>query len=480
MKLDDLKKLYFLGIGGIGMSALARFFRERGAQIYGYDRTETALTRKLASEGMKIHYEENPAAIPPDIDLVVWTPAVPRDNAEWQFFAQKGTPMMKRAEVLGLISRQHRTIAVAGTHGKTTTSSMVAHLLHSGGLRCTAFLGGIAKNFGSNYVSGDGEWLVVEADEYDRSFLHLDPQIAVLLSAEPDHLDIYGDPARVLETGFKAFVSRLRKGGWLFINEELIDIFEDLPCWTFGLEKGQFQARNVRVQQGRFVFDFAAPASFTSGEATPVVHRGVKGSRSSAATDRLWENLTLPMPGRHNVVNATAALAVAVSLGLDMETLRSGLASFQGIQRRFEIVYRDDRCVFIDDYAHHPTELRAAIQAARELFPGRRITGVFQPHLYSRTRDFADGFAHALDQLDEVILLDIYPARELPIPGVDSSMILNRMRNPNRSLCAKAELLDVLQGRRMDVLMTLGAGDIDTLVGPIAELLRSQAHRIEN
>lgn len=474
MKLDNVKKLYFLGIGGIGMSALARYFRLKGVQIYGYDRTETTLTRKLASEGMTIHYEENPDAIPPDIDLVVWTPAVPRDHAEWQYFARQGTPMMKRAEVLGLISRQHRTIAVAGTHGKTTTSSMVAHLLHSGGVRCTAFLGGIAENFGSNFVAGDGEWLVVEADEYDRSFLHLEPEIAIVLSAEPDHLDIYGDPRQVLETGFKAFLRKVKPEGRVFVHVELIDIFEDRPCWSFGLEKGQFQARNIRVQQGQFVFDFAAPASFTSGEATPMLHRGVKGSRSSAANDRLWENLTLPMPGRHNVVNATAALAVAVSLGLDMEALRKGLADFRGIARRFEIVYRDDHSVLIDDYAHHPTELRAAIAAARELFPGRRITGIFQPHLYSRTRDFADGFAEALDQLDEVILLDIYPAREEPIPGVDSAMIANRMKNPQRTLCSKAELLDLLSRRPIDVLMTLGAGDIDTLVQPIARLMRER------
>lgn len=469
MQLDSLKKLYFLGIGGIGMSAIARYFNERGCEIYGYDRTETALTKMLVNEGMKIHYEEDPAHIPPGIDLVVWTPAVPVEHAEWQFFKNAGTPMMKRAEVLGLISRNHRTIAVAGTHGKTTTSSMVAHLLHSGGIRCTAFLGGICENFGSNYVAGNSDWLVVEADEYDRSFLQLSPDIAILLSTDPDHLDIYGDPTQVMESGFKAFLGKMKPGGKLLLKADLAGDFESIHCQTFGLEKGDFSARNVRVSDGHFVFDFAAPASFMSGEAAPANSRSTERSRS--CNEVLWENMALPMPGRHNVENATAALAVACQLGVGEDALRQGLAAFKGIKRRFEMIYRDDKCVYIDDYAHHPTELRSAIAAVKELLPGRKVTGVFQPHLYSRTRDFADGFAAALDQLDEVILLDIYPARERPIEGVSSAIIFDRMTNPKKVLIRKDEALAELANRDLDVLITLGAGDIDTLVEPIKKLL---------
>lgn len=472
MQLDSLKKLYFLGIGGIGMSAIARYFNDRGCEIYGYDRTETTLTKKLVAEGMKIHYEENTELIPPGIDLVVWTPAVPVEHAEWQFFKKAGTPMMKRAEVLGLISRNHRTIAVAGTHGKTTTSSMVAHLLHSGGISCMAFLGGICENFGSNYVAGNSDWVVVEADEYDRSFLHLSPDIAILLSADPDHLDIYGDPEQVMKSGFAAFLGKVKPGGKILMKAELTGHFESIQCQTFGLEKGDFSARNVRVNDGHFVFDFAAPASFVSGEATPASGRSAKRSRSCDET--LWENMALPMPGRHNVENAAAALAVACQLGIGEEALRKGLVTFKGIKRRFEMIYRDEHCVYFDDYAHHPTELRSAIGAAKELLPGRKVTGIFQPHLYSRTRDFADGFAEALDQLDEVILLDIYPAREKPIAGVSSAIIFDRMQNPNKVLIRKEEALGELAKREVDVLLTLGAGDIDTLVEPIKELLKQR------
>ena len=470
MQPDSLKKIYFLGIGGIGMSAIARYFNGSGCEIYGYDRTETTLTKKLVREGMKIHYEENPELIPPGVDLVVWTPAVPVEHAEWQFFKNAGTPMMKRAEVLGLISRTHRSIAVAGTHGKTTTSSMVAHLLHSGGIRCTAFLGGICENFGSNYVAGDSDWVVVEADEYDRSFLHLSPDVAVLLSTDPDHLDIYGDADRVMDTGFRAFLGKVKPGGRILMKADLAGDFENMECQTFGLQKGDFSARNVRVQDGHFVFDFAAPASFVSGEASPATGRSTERSRS--CDEMLWENMALPMPGRHNVENAAAALAVACQLGIGEEALRKGLATFKGIKRRFEMIYRDERCVFIDDYAHHPTELRSAIAAAKELLPGRKVTGIFQPHLYSRTRDFAEGFAAALDQLDEVILLDIYPAREKPIGGVSSAIVFDKMQNPNKVLIQKGEALAELAKRKIDVLMTLGAGDIDTLVEPIKELLK--------
>jgi UDP-N-acetylmuramate--alanine ligase len=447
MKLDDIAKIYFVGIGGIGMSALARYFHRQGAEVHGYDKTETTLTRTLVEEGMLIHYEEDLDKIPEGVDLVVYTPAVPAEHRELEYFRSHHFPVKKRAEVLGLISRDRKTVAIAGTHGKTTTSSMLTYLLRSGGIDCTAFLGGIARNFDSNVVTGDSEWVVVEADEYDRSFLHLSPDIAVILSMEPDHLDIYGDAESILETGFKAFAGKRKPGGELLVNHRIAEHFSG---WTavedYGLEAGRHRADHIRVEDGFFVFDYHSP-------------------------EQSMEQLQLAMPGRHNVENATAAVAVALKLGIKPPDIRKGLATFQGIKRRFEVVYRDAARVYIDDYAHHPSELKAAIGAARELFPERRITGVFQPHLYSRTRDFAEGFAGALDQLDEIILLDIYPAREKPIPGVTARIIYERMCNPNRMMTEKEELIAVLKERKPEVLLTLGAGDIDTCVQPIAELM---------
>jgi len=450
MKLQDIHTVYFIGIGGIGMSALARYFNGRGAAVHGYDRTETPLTRALVEEGMTIHYEEEPARIPEGVDLVIYTPAVPAGHRELRYFRERGYQVLKRSEVLGLISRQMKTAAVAGTHGKTTTSSMLAHLLRTGGIDCTAFLGGIARNFDSNFVEGRSEWVVVEADEYDRSFLQLSPDIAVILSMEPDHLDIYGDEESILETGFMAFAARVKEGGDLLVNAQVRDQFADRAgVRSYGLERGDCRAERIRVEDGWFVFDYRAP-------------------------DIEIEGLRLAMPGRHNVENATAALTTALRIGVSPGEVRRGLETFGGIRRRFEFIRRDAQTVFIDDYAHHPSELRAAIGAARELYPGRRVTGIFQPHLYSRTRDFAAGFAEALDQLDEVFLLDIYPAREAPIPGVTTSIILDAMRNPRRALVSRAELLDRIRRGNWDVLLTLGAGDIDRLVAPIADALEEK------
>lgn len=449
MKLNDIHTVYFVGIGGIGMSAVARYFNGRGAAVYGYDKTETALTKTLVDEGMTIHYEEDPSRIPEGVDLVVYTPAVPADHRELQYFRAHGYPVRKRAEVLGLISRHRKTAAVAGTHGKTTTSSMLAYLLRVGGIDCTAFLGGIARDFDSNFVEGKGEWVVVEADEYDRSFLQLSPDIAVILSTEPDHLDIYGDAERILETGFRAFAARVKAGGELLVNAAVKEQLEGSHALrTYGLERGDCRAECIRVEDGRFVFDYRSPEIDLAA-------------------------LQLAMPGRHNVENATAALTVALRIGVAPEAIRRGLADFRGIKRRFERIWVGADTVFIDDYAHHPSELRAAIGAARELYPGRRLTGIFQPHLYSRTRDFADGFAAALDELDEVFLLDIYPAREAPIPGVDAATILDQMTNPRRALLRKDELLERIRNGRWDVLLTLGAGDIDRLVAPIADALKA-------
>lgn len=499
MNLDDIKKIYFLGIGGIGMSALARYFLMKGCEVHGYDKTATTLTKKLVKEGMTVHYgAADLTKIPAGLDLVVWTPAIPRDFEELLHFQSSTIPLKKRAEVLGIISRSQRTIAVAGTHGKTTTSSLVTHILRTGGVKCTAFLGGIAQNLKSNYVGGDSDWVVVEADEYDRSFLQLSPEISVLLSMDPDHLDIYGAAENVAETGFKEFLKKTKPNGKVFIKDELTQHFENqtidnsnrVAISTFGLGSGTYSSNNIRVEDGMFVFDFVAPASGRSWEALPAKSGSGEGrsyeAKSKLEIEKLGNydtafpisnflisNIRFAMAGRHNVENATAAIAVALQLGVGEKAIRKALISFKGIQRRFEFIYRDERTVFIDDYAHHPTEIRAAVQAARELFPGRRITGIFQPHLYSRTRDFQDGFAAELDKLDDIILMDIYPARELPMPGVTSGIVFDKMKNPNRVLATKANVLEVLKTKDLDVVMTIGAGDIDTFVSPIKKMLQT-------
>lgn len=469
MNFSDLKKIYFLGIGGIGMSAIARYFNSRGMDIYGYDKTETTLTKKLVAEGMTIHYEEDLSQIPDGVDLVVWTPAVPRDHQELQYFQSTDIPVKKRAEVLGIISRNNRTVAIAGTHGKTTTTSLVTHILRTGGVDCTAFLGGIAKNYESNYVEGKSDWVVVEADEYDRSFLHLSPTVAAIMSMDPDHLDIYGDVEKMHESGFKAFVQKVDINGNIYVKNNLAQFFENQTVETFGVEEGAFRADNVRVEDGWFVFDFVAPVAGISWEAFPDRLRteGSVGNRSHG--EIRWKNIKTAMPGRHNVENAVAATSIAIQLGVEMDAVREALRTFKGIKRRFEFIHRNDKTVFIDDYAHHPTEIRAAVGAARELYPGKKLSGIFQPHLFSRTRDFQEGFAEELDKLDEVFLLDIYPARELPMPGVTSDIIFDKMKNPNKHRVTLSNVLSILKEKEIEVLMTLGAGDIGTLVEPIGE-----------
>lgn len=446
MNVDKLKHIYFIGIGGIGMSALARYFRRQGKQVSGYDRTETPLTRKMVSEGIDIFYSADPARLIHGPDLVVYTPAIPPDHPELLLARNQNIPLLKRAEVLGIISRSSRTIAVAGTHGKTTTSSLIAHLMTHAGLSCSAFLGGLAKNYDSNFLSGSSDWLVVEADEYDRSFLQLNPEIAVITSVEPDHLDIYGDEESVWESGFRAFARNIKDGGSLWLHHSLAEQFADekrrIRCNTYGVSAGEHRSENLGVADGAFVFDFVDQKGRMNG-------------------------VRLPMPGRHNVENATAAIAIVRSLGADESRIRDGLASFQGIKRRFERILELPDLVFIDDYAHHPTEVRAAIAACRELFPEKQLWGVFQPHLYSRTRDFAAGFAKALDELDKPVLLPVYPAREQPIAGVSSQLILDKMKNPEKVAWTKGELIEKLSKKRPDVLITLGAGDIDQLIDPL-------------
>ncbi len=458
MNFSSIHKIYFIGIGGIGMSALARYFRLHGAEVHGYDRTETELTRALVAEGMQVHYVDDVTFIPADIDLVVFTPAVPKEHTELNWFLDNGYPVKKRAEVLGIISEAKRCIAIAGTHGKTTTSTMTTHLLRACGVDATAFMGGISGNLGSNFVEGTSDWVVVEADEYDRSFLHLHPAIAVINSVDADHLDIYGTEAEVRAT-YQKFAAQVKFGGHLLL-EQNID-FPIAGALRFGIEAGDIQAKNIHMEEGNTVFDVVSQhAAFL-----PAGVLEVTGCYEHFAA------LRLPYPGLHNVKNALAAIAATLLAGADASKIPTALANFQGVKRRFEIIAKTDNTVYVDDYAHHPAELEAAISAARMRYPNRKITGIFQPHLFTRTRDFADAFATALDMLDECILLPIYPAREQPIEGVTSEMLLNKMTLKNKQLVQKNDLLNELKKHQLDILMTMGAGDIDNFIEPIKKLL---------
>lgn len=437
--------IYFLGIGGIGMSALARYYNAQGYTVSGYDKTATVLTRQLEAEGIKIHYTENIKHIPEKPELIIYTPAIPKEHKELQWLRKNGYELKKRAEVLGIISRQKRTLAVAGTHGKTSTTSLLTHILKVGGIDCTAFLGGIAENYGSNFVSGKSDFVVVEADEYDRSFLHLSPEMAAITSTDADHLDIYGDAKSMLKNGFGAFVKKIKRGGFVFLQNDVEAISRKKNTFRYGIDKGDYRAENIRVENGWFIFDFKSEIE------------NIK-------------DIKIALPGRHNIENATAAIAIAQQINVKGAAIKEALETFKGIKRRFEFMYRTEDKVYIDDYAHHPSELKAAIGAAKELFPDKKITGIFQPHLFSRTNDFQDGFAAELSKLDEVILLDIYPARELPMPGVTSKIVFDKMTNENKKLLSKKDLMNELKEREFEVLMTLGAGDIDVFREPIRKM----------
>lgn len=438
---NNIKKAYFIGVGGIGMSAIARYFNSRGIEVFGYDKTLTKLTETLENEGIKIHYKDDVSLIPKGIDLVVYTPAVPRSHKELSYFFDNDFPVLKRAAVLGVISKAKRVIGIAGTHGKTTTSTITTHLLKEGNVDISAFLGGIALNFESNFVEGDSDYVVAEADEFDRSFLHLYPNIAAIMSMDADHLDIYGNIEEMHKT-FHQYVNQVQAGGFVFYKADLplkAVVQKDVTVQTFGVEQGDFQAKNIRVEDGFFVFDLQSPIENI-------------------------ENLKFTLPGKHNIENATVAIAIAQSLDVSADNIRKGLMSFKGIKRRFEFIIRENDKVLIDDYAHHPTELNAAIDATRTLYPNKKITGLFQPHLFSRTKDFVDGFAEALDKLDEIVLLDIYPARELPIEGVTSQIILDKINNSNKKIISKQNLLKLLPHKDSEIILVLGAGDIDKLV----------------
>ncbi len=437
--------IYMLGIGGIGMSALARYYQSQGYTVAGYDRTPSPLTKQLEDEGMAIHYEDNPNLLPALIEFVVYTPAVPKDLKEFEALKQRNIKIMKRSEALGQISEHHFTIAVAGTHGKTTTTAMVAHILHICGKDTTAFIGGIANNFNSNLLLGKGKdnIMVVEADEFDRSFLKLHPNISIINSIDADHLDIYGDKQHLVQS-FNDFAQ---------LTEEKVIVKEGLDIHTdrgirFGFsDRNDYRAHIIRSEKG--VTDFVINAEDTTTA------------------------IQLPMAGRHNVLNATAAFIAARNIGIPATDIAEALTSFKGVKRRFDIRVNNEKHCYIDDYAHHPEEIRSCLTAVRDSFPEKRITLVFQPHLFSRTRDFMDEFASVLAMADELILLDIYPARELPIEGITSEALLNKVNASNKKKCQKSELIDLINREKPELLITMGAGDIDRFVEPLEKLIKT-------
>lgn len=455
--------IYFIGVGGIGMSALARYFVSRRFSVAGYDKTATPLTTELEKEGVKVHFDDNPLLVPANVQLVVYTPAVPKDHRELQLCKDKGYPLLKRSEVLGLISNGSFNICIGGTHGKTTTTTMVAHLLRATGYGCNAFLGGISGNYDTNFWSDSRNVSVIEADEYDRSFLRLSPDIAVISSMDPDHLDIYGTE-EAMQEAFIAFAARVKKGGTLLSR--------------FGLKRGQELVADTHLTYSR------QNSSADIYAANVVMENG--GYRFDLMTkDSRVGGLVLHMGGMHNVENAVVAVAIAHLLGIDHDAIRKALADFRGVKRRFEYIIppmqgaAKSPVVFIDDYAHHPTELKALITGAKALFSGKKCTVIFQPHLYSRTRDLADEFAESLDLADEVLLLPIYPARELPMEGVSSQVILDKMKLPTKQVLDKDALIKFLQQQYLpglqhgmpEVLITAGAGDIDAMIPVIKNLL---------
>ncbi|MDT3402675.1 UDP-N-acetylmuramate--alanine ligase [Mucilaginibacter terrae] len=452
MELSNIKQVYLVGIGGIGMSGLARYFNHLGCAVCGYDKTPTPLTDALQQEGVSIIFMDDVSLVPsvfnkPDQQtLIIYTPAIPKDSAVLNHFRTAGFELYKRSQVLGIISQSMFTVAVAGTHGKTTTSSLITHILTEAGKDCSAFLGGIASNYNSNVLYGNSNIVVVEADEYDRSFLTLHPDVAVITSMDADHLDIYGDHEHLTDS-FKMFASQIKAGGKLIAKQGL-PLAHTLTSYTIGAEAADAVGTNIRVENGNFYFDFE------SG-------------------DTVIKDIEMGIPGIHNIENAVAAIQVALFMDVEPAVAKAALASFKGVKRRFEYIVKTDEKVYIDDYAHHPEELKAALASVKKLYPERKLTVVFQPHLFTRTRDFADGFAGALDMADELLMLDIYPARELPIPGVDSAMVLNKMLLKEKYLLSKQEVIDYVQEQQPELLLTVGAGDIDQLVEPLKQALRS-------
>ncbi|MGN1226789.1 MAG: UDP-N-acetylmuramate--L-alanine ligase [Candidatus Cryptobacteroides sp.] len=448
-----MQKIYFIGIGGIGMSAIARYYKFKGYEVSGYDRTPSELTRQLEKEGIAIHYEDRPELLPEDKEdsLIVYTPAIPNELQELDKAKNEGYRLLKRSQVLGELTRGERTLAVAGTHGKTTTSSLIAHILESSGVGCNAFLGGIALNYGTNYLFNANSLVVVEADEFDRSFLQLHPHISVITAMDADHLDIYGTLEN-MQQAYRDYAAQVEEGivAKLGLPLEQKDFKAHIYSYHLDDERADFHAADMKVQEdGHYVFDLVHP------------NGRIRDIRVGAL-------------GRLNVENSVAAAAVCLLQGVEEEQIREGIGTFKGVKRRLEEHLNSQKITYIDDYAHHPAEIRAALSSIKEMFPQRKLTAIFQPHLYSRTRDFAEEFAEALSLADQAVLLDIYPARERPIEGVSSELIFKDIDCKEKELLAYGELLDWLKSRDLDVVASLGAGNIDRLVPPITELLKER------
>lgn len=453
-----INSVYFIGIGGIGMSAIARYYLQRGLVVAGYDKTPTPLTRELEREGAQIHYDEDAALIPESCrdaatTLVVYTPAIPDTHAELRFFREGGFDIQKRAQVLGTLTRTHKGLCVAGTHGKTTTSSMTAHLLHQSHVDCNAFLGGITKNYGTNYIlAPQSEYVVIEADEFDRSFHHLSPFATVITATDPDHLDIYGTEEAYLES-FRHYTELIQPGGYLILHTGLKmkpNTGSGVTTYLYGREEGDFHAENIRMGGGEIVFDLVSPIENIS-------------------------DIRLGVPVGINIENGIGAMALAQIAGLTADEIRAGMLSFKGVDRRFDFHFRSADKAYISDYAHHPAEIRQCVKSIREVYPDKRIMGIFQPHLYSRTADFYREFADALSLLDEVVLTEIYPAREQPIPGVTSKLIYDNLRpGIARRIIEKKDVLDVVAQDGFDILITIGAGDLDNYADAIAEKMKEK------
>ena len=457
--LDNIRSVYFVGAGGIGMSALLRYFLGKGYNVGGYDKTPSELTERLIEEGALIHYEENVELIQDcfkdkDSTLVVYTPAIPSEHKELVFFRENGFEIEKRAQVLGFLTNKHKGLCVAGTHGKTTTSTMVAHILHQSHVDCNAFLGGISKNYGTNYILSDtSDYVVIEADEFDRSFHWLRPWATVITATDPDHLDIYGTKEAYLES-FRKYTTLIQAGGALIIHKDLemkADVQQGVTVYEYSRTEGDFHAENIRIGNGEIFFDFVSP-------------KGVV------------KDVQLGVPVSINIENGVAAMALAQLAGATDEELREGMRSFRGVDRRFDFKLKTDNIVFLSDYGHHPKEIEQSVKSIRELYADKKIAAIFQPHLYTRTRDFYQDFANALSLLDEVFLCDIYPAREEPIPGVTSQLIYDRLRpGIEKYLIHKEQILDVVKKGGFDVLISLGAGDIENFVPEITRILREKA-----
>ncbi len=458
MEIKDIKAVYFVGAGGIGMSAIARYFIHRGIVVAGYDKTPSNLTKQLEKEGMLIHYTEDVTEIPhackdPKTCLVIYTPAIPAEHKELIFFREGGFEIQKRAQVLGTLTRTHKGLCVAGTHGKTTTSTMCAHIMHQSSVDCNAFLGGISKNYGTNYILSDSsDYVVIEADEFDRSFHWLRPWMSVITATDPDHLDIYGTKEAYLES-FRHYTELIQPGGALIIHTDLEmkpNVQEGVKVYEYSLDKGDFHAENIKIDNGNITFDFISPIECV-------------------------KNVELGNPVPINIVNGVAAMAMAQLNGCSAEELRYGMATYRGVDRRFDFAIKNDRHVLISDYAHHPKEIFQSAKSIKQLYSNRKITAIFQPHLYTRTRDFYKDFADALSQLDEVILCDIYPAREQPIQGVTSKLIYDNLaEGVEKSMVKTDEVLNLVKSRDFDVLVILGAGDLDNQVPKIAKILESK------